>query len=431
MHCKTESIIERAIRNAKIAAKENIESGIPLSTQRDKLHQIVINLLTENIVPLDVFEKGEVVHEEHYCIPAYIFTCNGTESFNYEVGNDRTQVYTKDLGDRVETWEKTVTEWVPSNGTASTRETIFAPGNKNMTKQFKQFYSKLNTKSLIDIEDLAFPADVETCKTDIPLSTAFDEYAVPVVESILKNKAKNQISKQTTTGLTFGGANITKEVTRIFPGIYRVVFKYQDKEYSIWISGDGSKWYCDERLPSDTAFSKAAKNRESEIEEKTRAMNRQLDAIPKPKTGVLTFFVIICTIGALFTYGVSLIGTIIFSVFKSKANKSYTEKYYATERPLKREIDDFRSNTEMISPAQNVSSLFKSGKHSLRGIYANLSKTSTPFLASDHSSIKYTDYSSAKSTSDNATSVQTWACKRCGDSNLSSTRSCKSCGVYK
>jgi len=111
--CKTDCILEGLVKNAEIAAKENIESGIPLCASPSTLHRKLVSLLSESpYMPPDVFEKVEVVREERYCVPAYCFHCNGTESFTYDVSNIRQHKIVVDLGDnRTKVETENYEEW--------------------------------------------------------------------------------------------------------------------------------------------------------------------------------------------------------------------------------------------------------------------------------------------------------------------------------
>ena len=82
--CKTECLLDGIIKNAEMAAKENINSGIPLTATAAILHGQIISILSKSSqIPLDVFEKAEVIREERYCVPAYCFEYNGEAPFSY------------------------------------------------------------------------------------------------------------------------------------------------------------------------------------------------------------------------------------------------------------------------------------------------------------------------------------------------------------
>ncbi|MCL2223211.1 MAG: hypothetical protein FWC20_11325 [Oscillospiraceae bacterium] len=373
--CKTECLIERAIKNAEIASKENIESGIPLTATPSELHSIVVSVLTSSpAMPLDVFKKVEVVREEHYCVPAYVFHCNGTESFNYEVGNERSQTYTVDRGDSVDVREKTRMEWAPSSGTASVRKVILASGNRDLNNHVNSLYANFDTNKLVDIEELIFPANVDTLNANYPQTAAFNEIAVPIVEKELKEKAEDQIRKQTTTGLSFGGASIQKDTVRIFLGMYRVVFSYGEDEHSVWINGDGSNWWWNEGVPEDSSL-KAA------IDNKNQAMEQEVEAVPVPKTWYYTLGAVgsvvlgIVLLGVMGEFGLILgiIGAIVLLLLKRRMWKPYNKKCEDIRTRFQQEIDTLEAGIK------NATQKFKSEKNALRGIYEKVSGDSGAF----------------------------------------------------
>jgi len=74
--CRNDCVLDGLVKNAEIAAKENINSGIPLTATPAMLHrQLVSQFYKSPDIPLDIFEKAEIVREEHHCVPAYCFRC--------------------------------------------------------------------------------------------------------------------------------------------------------------------------------------------------------------------------------------------------------------------------------------------------------------------------------------------------------------------
>jgi uncharacterized membrane protein YciS (DUF1049 family) len=82
--------------------------------------------------------------------------------------------------------------------------------------------------------------------------------------------------------------------------------------------------------------------------------------MPK-KTGLFLALTIICTIAALFTYGITLIGTILFGVFYFKRKKEYNN----AQANCQKEIDEFESQSN------NIKQQFLQNGYKLNGIYAN------------------------------------------------------------
>jgi hypothetical protein len=425
--CKTECVIEGLVKNAEIAAKEDINSGYPLFTPPAVLHKRLVSLLSESPnMPWDVFEKGEVVREEHYCVPAYCFYCNGTASFTYEVGNKRAQTYTVDRGDRVEIIEKTRIEWSPGSSSAAVSQTVFVPGNKKLATEIEKLYKHLDPNKLVDIEELDFPLDVETYTYNLPQPAAFAEYVVPGIEQLLKEKAKESIANLNARGFSMSGTNIQKETVRVFLGLYRVVFKYGDKEYSFWATGDGGK-VINGGMPSDSsecqkALAVADQSLDGEnklLAEAQQVMKGEIAALPNPKTGLLSLAIFACIVAAvaLFFFHPSFVsrlfwaiaghqfvlgtwiwallaapfvaGMIVLGVKRSKKRKPYnTEraKIEAKHKEVAAEIEARKAKieaqkTEIRGRAAAIARQFKEQKKALRGIYEELSGDASAFPA--------------------------------------------------
>jgi len=386
--CKTECVIEGLIKNAEIAAKENIESGIPLTASPATLHRELVSCLTEApSIPLDVFEKGEVVREERYCVPAYCFHCNGTESFTYDVANERSQVVVRGDGER--SWEETRRKIEWDNGkssTAAVRQTIFVSGNKKLASQIKELYLKFDPKKLVDIEELEFPFDVETLNSDLPQTAAFNEYAVPYIEKMLKKKAEDSLAKQKTRDLQMGGANIQKDTTRVFLGLYRVVFMYGGKEYSVWVTGDGQKTFH-EGMPMDMQLYMQHQKAQKALEEKKQSMEQEVTSIPVSKGVGLFFGMCASMTGGIILASalhpicliLGLAGSIVPLVLLFKKEKLYKAQVEAQVAEVRvkyqKEIDDIEAQL----PDVNVVQRFKEQKKALRGIYEEVTGDASAF----------------------------------------------------
>ena len=262
--CGNECVLDGIIKNAEIAAKENIQSGIPLTATPATLHRQLVSLLSESpYIPLDVFDKLEIISEERHCVPAYQFYCSGTASFTYQVGRReirQEQGYKKGILDD-ETYHtiKTIEEikWTPMSSSAAVTETVYAPASKKLADPIQKLYAQLDAKKLtsqlVEIEELGFPADVETHPCNLPKPAALDEYAKPRVEAILEKNAKKSLGGYDyLKDFTMGGGNLQNEAVRVFLGLYHVVYKYGGKEYSMWATGDGKNGWL-ENPPVDSS----------------------------------------------------------------------------------------------------------------------------------------------------------------------------------
>jgi len=365
--CKTECVIQGLVKNAEIAAKENINSGLPFSLPPATLHRLVVKALCENNAsPLDVFEKTEIIREERHCVPAYMFTCNATSSYEYEKGVNRTETYTVDRGDRVETRERTHTDWHPAGSNVSITETLFSPGEKKLASEIMKMCrgaGKDIQKDLIDIEELEFPHDVETYDYNYPQAISFSEHVQPVIEELLREKAKNSLTGNV-RNFRMGGANIQKEIVRVYLSMYRVVFMYEGKEYDIYTIGNGS-WFLWNR-PND-------EQRQKTIEEK----QRNAAAVPANNLVKVIIGLVGCVIGAVISFligfnkellggwialGVFVVLGVILGIKIPAVNRAGKERDEQRAAAYK-ELSDFES----LLP--NTVQKFKENKKALRGIY--------------------------------------------------------------
>jgi len=356
--CKAESVIEGLVKNAEMADKENINSGYPLSATAAMLHKNLLACISQSpSIPLDIFEKAEVVREEHYCVPAYLFYCNGTASYTYEAGNVRQHKTAIDLGDKTRVEKENYMEWTQMNGTVNASATAFASGNRTAVSQIKELYMFLDPNELVDYDELEFPPDVVTYDYNLPQAAAFNEHIKPYVEELLKEKTLKALQGKEYRNLSMGGGSrIDKdEIVRVFLGLYRIVLIYGGKEYTMWAIGDGKK-IINSGMPVDL-------ERQKILEEKQQAKKRAIENITAPKTGLFTFLGIVCIPLALVTFGVSLIGTIVFFILRSQKRKTFGTKRAEVEAQFQREIDSFTAQ------AQEVLEQFKRQKKGMRGIY--------------------------------------------------------------
>jgi hypothetical protein len=389
--CKTECVIEGLIKNAEMADKENINSGFPLIAPPAALHHKLVSLLIEAPnMPLDIFEKSEVIREEHYCVPSYIFYCTGTASYTYEVCEIREQIVVRDNGEK--SWEETRRheDWKHMSGTVNATETLFASGNRQAAPQVKELYMHLEPKKLVDFDELDFPHDVVTYDYNLPQSASFNEHIKPYMESLLMKKAEEALEDKETRGLSIGGCRIDKdEPVRVFLGLYRIVFKYGDKEYSVWMTGDGAEALIEE-LPADM-------ERQKTLDEVKKAKEESTAALAVPKTGCLTFFLVIGILCAAFSFFITLgvfatdgpaagmsfvlialsfvAVSIICGVFRSKKWKPYKTQRVEIEEKYQKEM------AELEAQKSNVVQQFKEQKKALHGIYEEVTGDASAFPA--------------------------------------------------
>jgi hypothetical protein len=207
--CKTECVIEGLVKNAEMADKENINSGIPLNASSARLHKNLLTFLSESpSLPLDIFEKGEVVREEHHCVPAYLFNnCRGSMSYSYEIGTIREETVVRDNGEK--SWEeiRKHTDWSPLSKTANAKATVFTSGSKILAKQINELYMFLPSSKLVDYAELEFPPDVVTYDYNQTQAAAY-ETITPYIEKLVKEKVKKSVDGQNYRNLSIDGEEV-------------------------------------------------------------------------------------------------------------------------------------------------------------------------------------------------------------------------------
>jgi len=253
----------------------------------------------------------------------------------------------------------------------------------------------LDPKKLIDIEDLVFPPDVDICNYDLPPTAAFNGYAAPYIESLLKQKAESNLAKQKKRNLQMGGANIQKDITRVFLGLYRVVFMYDNKEYSMWVTGDGANTFHNgmPEFKEKMLLNATIANRNKELEEKKRIYEKMPANKDEFNIGcVLTIFIITAVVFVVFDLGITgiiieiicmliCVFTIIGVIADRKTSKENRAKFLQEElEPLKTELAQLMalSTTEDLQSSKTVQQ-FREQKKALRGIYENVSDDKKAF----------------------------------------------------
>ena len=309
-YCHTECIIDGLIKNAEILEKENINSGVSIDLTKDMLNTSVIEALTGAgaVYPLDIFEVGTITKEEHVCVPSYLFYSNGMATFNYEAGNERTQqkiTGVKSNG-KVQTQNETYTEWSQMSGSTSVSASVIASGNREYCDVIENVFSQYDVNKLIDIEYLVLPTDVETCNFNFPQPAAFGEIVKPYVEKMLQDSAQKSLQGKTYRNLSMGGCNVQKdEVLRLSLGLYKFAFKYKETLHTLYIAGDGSSYWWDVQPVDSVRLQTYKELKETE---------------GKLAKNSFMMWAIICAVAALFTSGITLIGTALFGYlwFKRK-----------------------------------------------------------------------------------------------------------------
>ena len=382
--CKVECIIEGWVRNAEIAAKENINSGIPLTASPKKLYSnLVSHFFSAQNLPDDFFDTVEVIKEEHYCIPAYLYYCNATASFTYDIANTKERTISKVVNDKEVTEVESYIEWQHMSSNASKSATIIVPGTKEFIEPIRRFYELYDPKELVDIEELDYPCDVITIDYNIPHTASFNEYAKPFMEQELRSKAVNSLGGKQYRDLVMGGSNIQKnEALRIYLGMYRVTYRYNGQDYYMYNIGDGKK-----SIHPFTPVNKQHESENNRFQNDLSDAQSQLHSIRnKLISGYVTGIVIsaiIAFIASFSAFGSASTGGILFFIGSLVLGGSFIYKIVSAKKlnaenkrkraELNSSINTAKDNIRRLEDhTAGIKQRFFDQKRSLRGIYSNL-----------------------------------------------------------
>ena len=107
-------------------------------------------------------------------------------NYTYDAGNIREHKTAIALGDKVRVEKERYVEWTQMSGSVSSSETLVASGNKQFADVVKKLYMNCSPDSLVDIEELEYPADFNTFDYNIPQASAFNQLVRPEIENRLK-----------------------------------------------------------------------------------------------------------------------------------------------------------------------------------------------------------------------------------------------------
>lgn len=376
-YCNAVCVIEHLVKNAETATKEDISSGYPLTADSAKLHAKLLEFLTHSpYMPLDVFSNGEVVSEEHLCVPAYLFNCTAMDSYTYEIGNRRERQIMTGSGEYERMETESYTEWTHMSSLVNVSATRFAPGNSEVVSPALGLSCRLDPGKLVELEKLEYPHDVETYDYNIAQSASFDEYVKPFFEEKLKEKAAGALRGKMFRKLTMGnGSRIdTEQVSHVFLGLYRIVYKYGGDQYALWVSGDGEHSHFD-ACPEDAHMKQA-------VEQKRQDYRHRVAAVPVPdanKNFLSACMVVSVIIGFMLiavSYGFALLGIAVAAVcgvLRSRVNREYLAQCDRIRAFYKGEVDNILASVTEAAREFNIN------KQALRGIYEDVSGDARAF----------------------------------------------------
>ena len=238
-------------KNNEIAAKDSINSAIPIRFSFTDVQRVFAEIVAENpTAPLDLLSKTTVSAERRVCVSSYLFQCSANVTYNCEVGNVREYQKLVDGGKAIETGTRV--EWSQMSSACSFNADVFCSGNKEMARAVALAYSNESTNSLEDIEEVSYDADVETYGFNEIQSNAFNNYVKPKVEGEASQRVMNSLQGRRVRNVSIDSCFINKDMVRVFLPVLIMNCNYSGEEYTLYSSATGSLVHV-HGLPKDKA----------------------------------------------------------------------------------------------------------------------------------------------------------------------------------
>ena len=242
--CGVVNVIETA--KSPSDSDEAIVGGFQLTAGGAAIHKGIVAWIIANYetAPTDVFEHLRLTSVERICVPCYLFECNATIRYSYEVGNQRERV--RRIGDDDDYTER-YTEYTHHNDAYEFSGSVLVSENDLFAKPIQSLYENLTFSDVVDLESLKYPSDVKQQFSNVTFPKAQAE-----VKTIVGNRAQEGVKKilERTDHKDLQIRNdyhVEYDSTpkRILAPLIHVTFSYKDKTGDFWLTGDATRVIVD------------------------------------------------------------------------------------------------------------------------------------------------------------------------------------------
>ena len=232
----------------------DVVGGVPVTVGGAAIHRSIVSWILQKhaIMPPDVFEELRLTSVERFCVPCYLFECNATIRYSYEVGNQRERV--RRIGDDDDYTER-YTEYTHHNDAYEFSACVLVAENDQFAKPIQSLYENLTLSDVVDLESLKYPSDVKQQSSNVTFPKAQEE-----VKTIVGNRAQEGIKKilERTDHKDLQIRNdyhVEYDSTpkRILAPLIHVTFSYKDKTGDFWLTGDATRVQAD-NPPVDISY---------------------------------------------------------------------------------------------------------------------------------------------------------------------------------
>lgn len=240
--CGVVNVIETHQQSANDKGK--IIGGIPFTANEAEFHKTIISWIFKNhaLMPHDIFQGLRITGIERLCVPCYLFECNATIRYSYEIGNMREHI--RQSGNSLVTEQ--YPEFTHQNDVFDYCDCVMVPGNSEYRDILYSFYNNINISDLVDLEHLNNPSNVKELAFNVQVLNALKDvksiiayYAQAQIVDLLKNYIYKDLQIRDNFRIDYG-----LEPKQIFLPLVHIKYVYKEQTGDIWFSGDAKKNSC-------------------------------------------------------------------------------------------------------------------------------------------------------------------------------------------
>ncbi len=251
--CDTEAVMNNGrSHNTAITDKENIAGVMELTATGADLHNLlVLSLIRTPFMPLNLLSSLQVLSVDHFLVSGFLFECEYSINYTYEVGNERTVVTHSSYGGNISSEKESVVDWTVMNDRLESSDHIIVSGAKELENCINAIWARGDIGSLTEIESAGEqPAGTIEIGYNLSPNAVFENQVKPTFTESARAKVRRQLNSTRYRNLNTASPAIRKTLTRILLSAVKVNYFYNGQDYQLWVSGDGQRYYT-EAIPVD------------------------------------------------------------------------------------------------------------------------------------------------------------------------------------
>lgn len=261
-YCGSQTFVSEQVE--EFSADCEADYIVPLSFEKTELTKITHSYMIEgDLTPDDMLDLSEIVSQQLYYLPAYIFSGDFTASWTASFGYDRIEHYTDYETETVYingrhsgyrqvpvTKTKTVTDWRPVNGvdSGSFLVKVFA-GSDIPPGPVKLIESSSVSNKLLAFSE-KYLVGFEVRPFAISERSAYSEKGSAYIDAAIGSSVRMHAQGDHQKDWRWS-SQVTKQSHTVLLPVAHSVFKYDGKTFNLWVDGSNGSRISGDPLPVD------------------------------------------------------------------------------------------------------------------------------------------------------------------------------------